>query len=187
MTPRRRNAALTREQILDAARRRFGADGYERTTLRLVAADVGVDPAMVVRYFGTKESLFAAAADFDLGLPDLSGADPAAIAGVLLPRFFAVWEDEGTFLPLLRASAGSPAAADAIREVFATQVAPALGGLAPDHALQRAGLVGALVIGMATNRYVVRIPALAEMDRAEVIRWLTPVVWQILTMPAPAP
>ena len=52
---------------------RFGADGYERTTLRAVAADVGVDPALVIRYFGSKQDLFAAAAEFTLDLPDLTG------------------------------------------------------------------------------------------------------------------
>src|SRR3984957_8349306 len=96
-SPRTRNAAETRADILAAARVRFGADGYERTTLRAVAADVGVDPALVIRYFGSKQDLFAAAAEFTLALPDLTGIDPDHVADALLPKFFAVWEDDTTF------------------------------------------------------------------------------------------
>ncbi|GAA2559205.1 TetR family transcriptional regulator [Winogradskya consettensis] len=171
---------------MTAARRRFGRDGYERTTLRLVAADVGVDPAMAVRYFKTKEALFAAAADFDLRLPDLSTVRPEQLADVLLPRFFAVWEEEGTFLPLLRASTGSPAAAEAMREVFAAQVAPAIGALAVDHPLQRAGLLGALILGLAMTRYVMQAPAMADLSRDQLTAWIRPLMHHILTGPAPA-
>ena len=130
-TTRLRNAADTRADILAAARLRFGTDGYERTTLRAVAADVGVDPALVIRYFGSKQDLFAAAAEFTLDLPDLTEVDPDKIADALLPRFFAVWEHDTTFVALLRAAMTSPTAADTMRMVFATQVAPTL---AADHA-----------------------------------------------------
>jgi AcrR family transcriptional regulator len=53
---RRRSAPATRAAILEAARNRFGTHGFDRVRLRDVAADVGVDPAMVIRYFGTKDS-----------------------------------------------------------------------------------------------------------------------------------
>ena len=124
---RARNAQETRADILAAARTRFGAEGYERTTLRAVAADVGVDPALVIRYFGSKQDLFAAAAEFTLDLPDLTGVDPDRVAEVLLPKFFAVWEDDTTFVALLRAAMTSATAADTMRKVFATQVAPVAG------------------------------------------------------------
>ena len=93
-TPRPRNAAQTRTDILSAARRRFATEGYERTTLRAIAADVGVDAALVSRYFGSKQDLFATATEFRIDLPDLSGAAPDDIAGMLLPRYFAVWEED---------------------------------------------------------------------------------------------
>jgi len=60
----------TRAAILAAARERFGTDGYERATIRAIAADAAIDPAMVMRYYGSKEKLFAAAAEFDVRLPD---------------------------------------------------------------------------------------------------------------------
>jgi AcrR family transcriptional regulator len=183
---RHRNAEATRADILAAARRRFGADGYERTTLRAVAADVGVDAALVIRYFGTKQELFAAAADFTLHLPDLSDVDPEAVGEVLLPCFFAVWEQDTTFLALLRAAMTSQQAAETMRKVFATQVAPVLAAVAPDHPAERAGLMGAFVVGLATTRYVLANPAVADLGRDDLIRWAAPVVRTILTGPAPA-
>src|SRR5215470_13418643 len=56
---RRRNAVATREAILAAATRRFTTHGYERAGVRDIAADAGVTAALVNRYFGSKEGLFA--------------------------------------------------------------------------------------------------------------------------------
>jgi AcrR family transcriptional regulator len=182
---RPRDASQTRADILVAARRRFGTDGYERTTLRRVAADVGVDASLVIRYFGSKQELFAAAADFVIELPDLSKVDPDEIAGILLPRFFAVWEDDETFLALLRAAMTSQTAADALRRVFAEQVAPKLIAAAPDHPVQRIGLVGAFVIGLAITRYILVNPPIANLSREELSRWAAPVIRQLLVGPAP--
>jgi AcrR family transcriptional regulator len=184
-SPRPRDALQTRADILAAARLRFGSDGFERTTLRAVAADVGVDPALVIRYFGSKQDLFAAAAEFTLDLPDLTATKPDAVADALLPSFFAVWEDDTTFVALLRAAMTSPAAADTMRQVFATQVAPKLAAITPDHPAQRAGLMGAFVIGLATTRYVLANPAVADLSHDELIRWARPVIRQLLVGPAP--
>jgi AcrR family transcriptional regulator len=182
-TDRTRNAPQTRADILTAARRRFGSDGYEGTTLRGVAADVGVDPALIIRYFGSKRELFAEAAEFRIDLPDLTAVDPDSVADVLLSRFFAVWEQDTTFLALLRAAMTSDSAADTLRHVFATQVAPALAAVTPDHPAQRAGLMGAFVIGLATTRYVLANPAVANLDRDELMRFARPVIHQLLLGP----
>src|ERR1700756_2980179 len=132
-TKRPRNAAQTRSDILSAARRRFATEGFERTTLRAIAADVGVDAALVIRYFGSKQDLFATATEFTIKLPDLSGADPADIADMLLPRYFAVWEDDHAFLALLRAAMTSRVAADTLNRTLATHLAPPLMGATPDN------------------------------------------------------
>jgi AcrR family transcriptional regulator len=184
--PRARNADRTRTDILVAARRRFGSDGYERTTLRSVAADVGIDPALVVRYYGSKQDLFAAAAEFTLDLPNLRDVDPQDVAGALLSSFFAVWEQDTTFVALLRASMTSPIAAETMRRVFATQVAPKLAVVTPDQPATRAGLMGAFVIGLATTRYVLANPAVASLSHDDLIRWAGPVIREILVGPAPA-
>lgn len=183
--PRARNAEGTRADILAAARARFGADGYERTTLRAVAADVGVDPALVIRYFGSKQDLFAAAAEFTIDLPDLSAIAPDDVADALLARFFAVWEEDATFIALLRAAMTSTTAADTMKQVFAAQVAPKLAAVTPDHPIERAGLMGAFVIGLATTRYVLANPAIAELDHDQLVRWAGPVIRHLLVGPAP--
>jgi len=160
---RPRNALATRNAILAAARARFGTDGFERTTLRAVAGDVGVDAALVSRYFGSKQHLFAAAADLSLDLPDLTGTPPERIAEIVLPYFFQVWEDNGTLLVLLRAAMTSPTAAAALTKAFAAHVAPALATVTADHHDERAGLFGAFMIGIAATRNVLHTPGISDM------------------------
>src|ERR1700759_1304292 len=157
-TKRPRNAAQTRADILSAARRRFATEGFERTTLRAIASDVGVDAALVIRYFGSKQDLFATATEFTIKLPDLSGADPDDIADMLLPRYFAVWDDDKSFLALLRAALRGPVAPDTLNKTLAKHVAPTLMEATPDHHLQRIALTDAFVIGLAATRSVLANP-----------------------------
>lgn len=185
ITTRPRNAAQTRADILSSARRHFGANGYERTTLRAVAADVGVDAALVIRYFGSKQDLFGAAADFTIELPDLSDVDPEDVASLLLPRFFKVWEEDETFVALLRAAMTSEVAHERLNGVFAEQVAPKLISATPDNPSQRIGVLAAFVIGLAVDRYILRTPPLTTMSRDELTRWATPVFRHLLIGPAP--
>ncbi|MDX6281715.1 MAG: hypothetical protein QOH03_2786, partial [Kribbellaceae bacterium] len=112
--------------ILAAARERFAADGYERATIRAIAADAAIDPAMVMRYFGNKEKLFAAAAEFDLRLPDLSQLPREEVGAALTNHFLDRWEDDESLKALLRASVTNEAAADRMRQLFADQLGPAI-------------------------------------------------------------
>ncbi|VVJ20792.1 Transcriptional regulator [Amycolatopsis camponoti] len=182
---RRRSAPATRAAILEAARKRFGAQGFDRVRLRDVAADVGVDPAMVIRYFGTKEGLFAAAAEFTLNLPDLTDVPAEDLGRVLMPRFFDVWENDAGFLSLLRAATTSEAAAAKMLELFTDQVAPAVAAIAPDRAAERAALLGSQILGLAISRYVLKVPPLANMGRDALEAWVTPVIRHYLSDPAP--
>ncbi len=185
-TPRPRNAAQTRADILSAARRRFATDGYERTTLRSIAADVGVDAALVTRYFGSKQDLFATATEFKIELPDLTGVDPDDIADLLLPRYFAVWEEDHRFLALLRAAGTSRVAADTLNQTLATHVAPVLNTATPDNHLQRTALTDAFVIGLAMTRSILANPPMVGLSREELSRWAGPVFQQLLVGPAPS-
>ncbi|MCW2757990.1 MAG: putative transcriptional regulator, TetR family protein [Nocardioidaceae bacterium] len=177
---RPRSAAVSRATILDAARVRFGTDGFERTTIRKIAGDAGIDPALVMRYFGSKEGLFAAAAEFRVDLPDLAEVPRDQWAAVMLPVFFAVWEDDARFLPLLRAAATSEQAAATMRSVFAEQVVPSLTAVAVDRPEVRAALVGSQVLGLALARYVLRLPPLVELTREELVAWVGPVLTHYL-------
>lgn len=180
-----RDGEATRSTILATARSQFGNHGFERTTIRSIASAAGVDPALVMHYFGSKAELFAAASRFDITFPDLSDVAPDQVADVLLPLFVAVWGPEGPFLPLLRAAATNRAAADALLEVFVDRVAPALAAVVPNRAAERAALVGSQLLGLAVARYVLCIPSLTAMDDADLTEWVRPVITHYLTGPAP--
>jgi AcrR family transcriptional regulator len=185
MPTKPRDGEATRSTILATARTQFGAHGFERTTIRSVASEVGVDPALVMHYFGSKAELFAAASRFDVKFPDLSAVAPDRIADVLLPVFIGVWGPQGPLLPLLRAAATNRTAADALLAVFVDQVAPALAAVVPDRAPERAALVGSQLLGLAVGRYILCIPTLAGMDDARLIEWMRPVLAHYLADPAP--
>src|SRR5512146_1074743 len=92
--PKRSDA--TRAAILAAARERFAADGYERATIRAIAKDAAIDPSMVMRYFGNKEGLFAAASEFDLRLPDVAVIPVRHVGATLVEHFLDRWEGDDT-------------------------------------------------------------------------------------------
>ena len=168
--------------ILAAARERFAADGYERATIRAIAADAGIDPAMVMRYYGNKERLFAAAAEFDLELPDLTRIPREEIGAALAAHFLERWERDEALLILLRAGVTNEAVAERMRTIFAAQLAPAIAettGDAPDTAV-RASLAASQVLGMALCRYVLEFPPLVTMSRQEVVDWIGPTLQRYL-------
>src|ERR1700761_4201132 len=181
-----RDGQTTRAAILEIARSQFGDHGFERTTIRSVASEAGVDPALVMHYFGSKAELFAAASRFDITFPGLSNVAPDRVADVLVPMFIGAWGPQGPFLPLLRAAATNRVAADALLQVFVDQVAPALAAVAPDHAAERAALVGSQLLGLAVARYILCIPPLVGMNDAQLIEWLRPVLAHYLAGSAPS-
>src|SRR3989442_11476072 len=124
-----RQKGKTKGRILAAARKHFAVYGYERATIRAIARQAGIDPAMVMRYFGTKEKLFAAAAEFDLRLPDLAAVPRDAIGSLLVGHFLDRWESDDTLQALLRAAVSHHVAVARLRAIFATQVVPALAPL----------------------------------------------------------
>ncbi|OLP01610.1 TetR family transcriptional regulator [Mycolicibacterium porcinum] len=178
----RRPAAETKSVILAAARERFAADGYERATIRAIAADAGIDPAMVMRYYGNKERLFAAAAEFDLELPDLTQVPPEKVGAAMAAHFLERWERDEVLLILLRAGVTNEAVAERMRTIFAAQLAPTIAkltGHAPDTPV-RASLVASQVLGMALCRYVLAFGPLVEMPRQEVVDWIGPTLQRYL-------
>jgi AcrR family transcriptional regulator len=180
--PRPRRSDATRSAILAAARERFAADGYERATIRSIAADAGIDPAMVMRYYGSKERLFAAAADFDLRLPDVTAMPRTEVGIRMVEHFLNRWEEDETLMALLRATVSNQVAAERMRAIFADQVGPAVAALAavPAEAPVRAGLLATQMLGMALCRYVLKLPPIVSMSRADVLAWLAPTVQRYL-------
>jgi AcrR family transcriptional regulator len=183
----RARGAITRENILAAARARFAADGYERATIRAIASDAGIDPALVMRYFGNKESLFAEAAEFDLALPSMKEAPLRAAGAALAGHFFDRWENDEGLQALLRASTSNEAAAARMRSIFGRQVRPAIAALTgdPAGAALRAGLIASQLLGFGLARYVLRLPAIVALSRSEACEWLGPTLQRYLTQEAP--
>jgi len=173
-----RQGEATRSRILEAARERFAADGYERATIRAIAADASIDPSLVMRYFGNKEGLFAAAADFDLQLPKLDHLDRNVIGATLVDHLLSRWEGDDTLPALLRAAVSNDVALERVRSIFATQVRGALASLGGDPKLvaTRAGLVSAQVLGFALCRYVLKLPPVVALKHSEVVQWLGPTI-----------
>ena len=170
-TPRRSDA--TKAAILAAAREQFAASGYQAATIRSIAAAAGIDPAMVMRYFGNKEGLFAQAAEFDLQLPDLSGLPKRNVGVALVRHFLQRWEGDETLMALLRAAVTNDAAAARLQAIFATQMAPLvarLRGGARAAAAPRAGLIATQILGLALCRYILRLPPVVGLRPAEIER-----------------
>ncbi len=182
-TPRRSD--VTRAAILEAARAHFAADGYERATIRAIAADAGIDPAMVMRYHGSKSRLFAAAADFDLRLPDLTPVPRHRVGAALAEHAVDRWASDDTLHALLRAAVSHDDASTTMRAIFVDQLAPTIrrlhdatgGGGSADA---RAGLVATQVLGFMLCRHVLRLPPVVQMPDDEVVAWLAPTLQRYL-------
>jgi AcrR family transcriptional regulator len=177
---RPRKSDRTRAAILTAATELFAERGHRATTLRAVAERAGIDPALVVRYFGGKDALFARVARVDLRLPDLGDVAAGRAGEVLVRHFLDIWErgsgDMGLVV-LLRSAATDEAIAARIREVFATQVSPAIARCGdPATAAERAGLVVSQLFGLALCRYVLRLPPIAALSREEIVARVAPVL-----------
>jgi len=160
----RKKSDITKDSIVEAARKLFGESGFERTTVRQIAAEASVDPALVVRYFGGKDQLFAVAARIDLALPELSEVDPSEIGMRLARHYIQAWESSGGLSILLRSAASNEAAAEHMREIFRTQVLATIRKVNPGRgASQRAALVASQLLGVALCRYIIKLPPIVNM------------------------
>ncbi|MDT5013639.1 MAG: hypothetical protein QOH57_5256 [Mycobacterium sp.] len=180
-----RSSERTKAAILSAARERFATVGYEGATIRGIAAAADIDPSMVMRYFGSKDRLFAAAADFDLRFPDLAGVDGSNVGEMLVSHFLNRWEGDETLVLLLRTSTTNAEAAQRMQQIFATQLAPTVARLAPSDAGKRASLIATQILGLALCRYVLKLPPIAHMARADVLAWVGPTVQRYLMAVSP--
>lgn len=186
---RRPGESLTREAILDAARLEFAELGYDRATIRGIGARAGVDPSLVLHYFGAKEQLFTAA----LQIPAEPGEvvrrvmreDAAHMGATVVRTFLATWEPEESRAPLLamiRSAMTNEVAMGLVREYLGRRIfGPITHALGLPDAELRAALVGSQLIGLAMVRYVARIEPLASADSETVVAAMGPTVQRYLT------
>lgn len=189
-TGRRPGTGGTRERILAAARSDFGKAGYDGTTIRGIAAQAKVDPALVLHYFDSKDGMFRAAIQFPV---DPAEFIPKLVApgldglGERLARFFVdTWDSPGgsPLLGVIRSVVGNEDAAALLREFVTREVLGRLArALELDQPQLRASLAASQLIGLAMLRCVVKVEPLASASRDEVVAWLGPTLQRYLTDP----
>jgi AcrR family transcriptional regulator len=174
--PRPRDAARTRELILTTARRHFAVHGFDRATVRVIAADAGVSPNLITRYFGGKRGLFAAAAETDLHIEEVLQGPVDRLGARIAAHVVARWEGQPGDDPLLmmmRASMSDPDAAAHMAGFFRLQASvPLARYLSSDDAAERAAAVSSLIMGTVMQRYVMRAGPVAGASADEVCGWL---------------
>ena len=169
----------TRRRIIAAAKNLFSTRGYENVTVRDIAAAAGADPALVIRYFGSKNDLFVLVRQPDLHLPSPPG-QPLTVAN-LTRALVQLSLDQGDRLFDVT-TAGDPQANQRIQDQIEVQlirpVMEAL-GLAP-AARSNIEAVAALVAGLSFLRHRIKAPGLAPLSRDELTDLLTPAVRALL-------
>jgi AcrR family transcriptional regulator len=183
----------TRAAILDAAQRRFMADGYQAVSLRAIAAEAGVDVALISYFFGSKRGLFGAVMTLETNpaevLRRLLAGDPISLPQRALGDMITLWDDDTTgarLRLLLRSAASDPAMTTILREVLEVEmigvIAEALGGRRDDR--KRAAAFSAVMAGILFTRYLLEVEPVKSMRVDELVRLFAPVLGTALALPA---
>lgn len=186
--PREERRRRTEAVILDAARELFAETGFERTTIRAVAAHAGVDPALVMQYYGNKEGLFTAAAKWSEEDQRIVAADldelPRAALADLFSHFEHV-EDRAASVALMRNCLTHPGAAALMRdEVMCDRAAAVAGKISGEEAELRAGLFAACMMGLGMARYLLEVEPVASASHEDLMRLMEPVLRALVDPPA---
>jgi AcrR family transcriptional regulator len=186
---RRPGESGTREAILAAGRAAFAEAGYDRATLRNIAARAGVDPALVLHYFRSKEGLFGAALELPVRPSEVIGRGLAAgreqLGATIVRAFLEAWEpteQRVQLIAMLRSATTNETAMAMIRESLTREVfGPITQQLGLPDAQLRATLVGSQFVGLALLRYIGRLEPLASASIDELVAAIGPTVQRYLT------
>jgi AcrR family transcriptional regulator len=191
----KRDAARTRERILAVARTSFEEHGYDGTTVRAVAAEAGVSPNLITRYFAGKTGLFRAATAVALAADTAFPGPYDQLGARIAARVVARWragDGNDPLLMMLRSAGSSEAGAEALAAFLDEHAARPLiahlrreRGCSRPEAAARAAGVNALVMGVAMARHVVHNGPLATADYPALTRWLGEMLQRVLDDPAP--
>ena len=174
----------TEERILAAARELFAELGYDRTTIRAVAAAAGVDAGLVIHYFASKDLLFAQATEAPAD--ELPGGTADEVAEALLTSLGRRLTGEPTAsLAVLRSVLTNNDAADRYRTAGQPQLDQLTEAIPTPDAALRASLLSAIVHGVIAERYLLRLTHLTDATPEQIIDLLRP-CFQSLATPPPA-
>ncbi|WP_330308481.1 MULTISPECIES: TetR family transcriptional regulator [unclassified Streptomyces] len=185
---RRPGQSSTKEQILTAALELFAAKGYSGTTMRGIAQQAQVDPALIHHFFSNKEGVFQDAVSSRLDVSALFDSLTEDDAEPVLERrgervartFLSFWEDESTrpaLIAIYRTGLSDEATSKTFRDQIEDSFADCVRRLVPgesDHTPAFASLVSAQLAGLVMLRYVLRMEPLASLDFEELIEWFVP-------------
>lgn len=189
---RRQGDPVSRDAVLAAAKARFAADGYEKTTLRAIARDAHVDPSMVLYLFGSKADLFRESLQLIIDPANLV----AALEGVgddvgtrMVRAYLGIWtapDTAASMRVMLQSATSNTDAHEAFRGFMQNYVLTAVSGVfgGGEQARLRAMLAASSLVGVALLRYVMEIPPLATLSEDEVVRLVAPTVTRYLTAAA---
>lgn len=188
-TGRRPGESGTREAIVEAATAAFAELGYDRATIRGIAATAAVDPALVLHYFGSKEGLFEAALELPVRPADVfargAAAGPDQLGATVVRTFLEAWEPPETrirLMAMLRSAMTNETAMGMIRDLLVREVfGPITQTLGVPDAQLRATLVGSQFVGLAIMRFVGRLEPLASASIDELVAAVGPTVQRYLT------
>ena len=180
----------TKQSILESARTAFAEVGYDKASVRAIAAVAGVDPALIHHYFGTKEKLFLASMNLPINPAEVvpkAMAGPREQAGErLVALLISVWDSPAGIaaVALLRSAMSNEWTARLLREFVVTQVlrrAVAELDIDEKQAQTRAALVATQVGGLVMVRYVLKIEPIASAPAEQLVAAIGPAVQRYLT------
>jgi AcrR family transcriptional regulator len=182
-------------RVLEVARRRFLADGYQGVTMRSIAAEAGVDVALVSYFFGSKKGLFGAALALSANPPEVLlralPGDPARLPERVLRSLVDTWDDPAHGDPLrvmVHGAFQDPELARLLKEVLEREiidrVAEYIGGAGARY---RAAAFATQLSGVILARYILALDPVATMTVDELVRQLAPGLHAALRGPRPGP
>ncbi|MFI5914844.1 TetR family transcriptional regulator [Dactylosporangium sp. NPDC051541] len=174
-TPRAEQRRNTEARILTAAAGIFLADGYDRATIRAVAAAAGVDAGLVTYYFGSKQELFRRVID-TAPVPDLAESPGPASEQILAALAGRLTDEPAASLAILRSVLTNPEAAEAVRGGAARYQSQITQAIPADDAGLRAAIISAIMLGITASRHLIRSDELATADPARIVELLRPCV-----------
>jgi AcrR family transcriptional regulator len=160
----------------------FAKRGFERTTIRDVATAAGVDPALVMHYFGSKQDLFSRAVHVP-GDPSGDG-EPGEIVDRLLQSLGVKWGGlPPASLAMLRSMLTHPEAATAVRDALGRQIDQIAAASPGEDAALRSALAATMMLGIAIGHQLLDLPPLADASFDEIVRLLRPCLLALMEQP----
>ncbi len=174
--------------MLDAARARFAVNGFAATTIRLVAADAGVDASLVMQFFRSKDDLFAAVMEIPrsaLERFDTAFDGPSDKLGERVVRaYLHVWEgpaeEADPLMAMLRGAIVNDRASEQLREFIQSRLLHHAEKPREGEAVLRAGLASAMLVGIVVSRRIVGVPLIAGAEADEIVRVVAPAIQAVL-------